>query len=1598
MDMATDPFADVGFKQEVSQSTYVELITATRRTGKAIRTICDETSGELICDEGLSPAIRVRDLAFRKQVTAKPTSKGRFVADPGLVPDNTSGQKVEYKLDSDSAVRAQSYKAQRSESEFRKLVKNHNAEILQPQFVQCPGNSTILNEANWATSNGGSPFDSQGWNFVGQLEVFTEFRRITSFNNGISAGSATDKIYSTAEDSIRASDVNGDNLVELRATGGHATDISLDRLNGHIYWCENTDTGVRNTGTRNGIFRCDLDGSQEQTILSLSSKPFGLEVDATNGHIYYSLDSGEIRRVNTDGSGDTLIVTATYPPKKFFVDNDENKLYYTAHNVSGDGGFYEVPLAGGLENKILDHTDNFLLEFSQAIVLNKERGYREFWVSTIKEDSSTRNTILIISENGGVFDGFTIQPLSQIYGLINTPDLYLDEFRGEIYTASLEERGNIIRFDAGSRGGAILYSFGLDVFTGVTRGGGNYSYMTDIWGGLEPGQLVNFSIDILEISQGTPFAQSIDASGNVIEEVPLVTGVTNTTFAAGEDSTLQVRVAMIADLDREGYVDVQSVAVCALDDSFGEKLTCADGEIVVNNSDFDENRGGWNGGILNTEESAITNVELPRTTSPGISLLLITQTFTGLQAGSNVTVKMKLGDVTPYDTNDPGSDAGVLVDLVVRDSFGLVAGYDALLDARTNGIIIIENVTVPEDGILLVEARMPTGQVYNTGFETIIFGRYIEIDQLIVCENDSPVDDTCEIIDVRAELQWRGIPRQPVNIFRSFIQYKLRDPDDPTKSALINWVPIVTNHITGCDFWDQQGNGGETEGTPTRPPNVDVLFDVSDGDLLALPANENFVWSIPFSTDATSQNPLTIRWPSPQIPGSLRRSQGDDGCSLTVDEDGYKPCIVESVTFFFLSNRIDPAESATGEFQCTPDPASELDVTLNYRRNDGTLKTFTQTINKNEFYQQEDDISGWKNIGATGNGVPGEVARWGSFTFELDSLDGSGIDQCSVGGGISYQATGEGALEFRRLGLKSDAFTFEPCIPTVAVTTVIDGGSQNEIQSVVLPNPGGGTYTLNVTIAGSSEDTDPIDFDASASELASALAALDLIASTDNISVTGSGTELDPFLVEFVGGLAAEDIDLMTGDASNLVGSATAIFRTVRHGTLDERQRLNRLSDTLQPCTLSFNGAEGVELTYHASLNNIQATLESLPTIGPGNINVTGLTTNRDAPYTNTVFFEFVGEFAAQNVAQISVDSPESSAYSVTTDWNGGIGVNELQELTINASSGTFTITVTDPIEGVAATTGDIAYDASATAMKDAIVAAADWITDTDIEVLKPADNRWTIEFIGDLAKQDVPQSSVDPANLTGGSIVITTIQNGGGTAERQRVSLLSTTGGSFKLRVTDPNLGGVETTASIQYNASAEDLEAALADLSFWSEEDIGVEGNSPEWLVAFRKALGNVPVMVPITDGLICDPAAVRPVPEPPYEYELPKPGPGDPLPEESPLGPIPDSANVYVQTVLQRYLFDPNLQVNGQRQTLRQLALKRGLNPNDYAPYLRTCDNSRLVESSYSTEISTQESYVLIAKEIDSSPEQQRILKHLGSSRSILPTRFSWDCLEI
>lgn len=594
-----------------------------------------------------------------------------------------------------------------------------------------------------------------------------------------------------------------------------------------------------------------------------------------------------------------------------------------------------------------------------------------------------------------------------------------------------------------------------------------------------------------------------------------------------------------------------------------------------------------------------------------------------------------------------------------------------------------------------------------------------------------------------------------------------------------------------------------------------------------------------------------------------------------------------------------------------------------------------------------------------------------------------------------FLTTGDGSIVFSGFEINSqDNFVLDPCIPAAIVESTIQGIAISELQRLTLPSPSGGSYTITVSIGSASNTTSGIPYNATAQQLRVRLGQLGIVGGINNVLVTGEGTQLDPFLIEFVGSLGVTNVNPIQVDSSGLIGTGTAVFRTVVDGTKNSKQRMT-IDDSLQPYSLRFNGFTTITLPYNASLSQVQAALSALPSIGINNIRVTGLTSDTNVRYVGPLFFEFIGSLAEQPVPQMSVIS--SGDYIITTDSVGGVGLDEIQELSVVAKSGTFRVTMTNPANDNTATTGPIAYNASDTVVRDAVVAAMPWINTNNIVVSTISPGIWRFRFAGNLGKTNIKQSTVNGNNLSGAEAIVRTLRDGTGTSEEQIIRLLNVTEGTFKIQIKVPRTGNNQTTLPIPYNANAAQVQSALEALPGVIAGDIFVSGQRLLWLVTFNSLFGDVEELSIDVSGLICDPEFLKPVPKPPYRYILPKPIIAPQLPAE-PLRPISDEANVSIRTIFQRDLFDPDLKIDGKKRTLRQISLISGYDPAQFNPYVRSCDNSSLVEAIYDTIIESQTNFMLIHKEIDTEVERTRILEHIGTTRQILPARFSWDCFEI
>lgn len=876
------------------------------------------------------------------------------------------------------------------------------------------------------------------------------------------------------------------------------------------------------------------------------------------------------------------------------------------------------------------------------------------------------------------------------------------------------------------------------------------------------------------------------------------------------------------------------------------------------------------------------------------------------------------------------------------------------------------------------------------------------------------------ITGLRTLIEWDGVPRQPINVFNMLIRFVIRDPNDPFNRTVSNVLALADGRLatvtptscsTGntCDFWKQQGTSGNSQALITSGGlNPATLQNISAGQLASVTNRSNWLWSIPASVNASGQDALATVWPD-----------GPTG-------------LLESIEVLFLIHNVNAAGTPTtpicsGPYQCGPDPAQNFDVVIRYINGRGKSKEFRKTFSRASLYQVTATFplvpNTWDTITAIGNGVRGTTARWESAKFVLDSVDGSGLDQCSVP--LQFSTSGRGQFNFKKPTLRGRGQVEAVCDAAVQVEEMNKGQAVNEIQSIILPEPSGGHWTLSFAYAGQLLTTENIAWNAPANVVRTKLANLANIG-LGNVRVTGNGTAETPFDVEFINLLGGRDLRPLRADGSNLTGSAVGFCTKLSTGTSNERQTITKSAGVGADLLLAFNNVQSIPIRFNASLNAMQAALEGISTIGAGNVTVTGNTTNREVDYQGPWYIDFIGALASQNVPQFVI---QTTGYSVVTNWQGGTGVNDVQKITTSASSGSFTLTLVNPDSvteggGETVTTGSISVNAGATQVRNRILAVANWLSESDIVVTRlnsggnPDVSEWTVEFTGDYASRSIPLMAVNGSGLDGAAITVRETVKGSGVSERQKVNLFRAGGGSYRLIVT---IDGVSaTTVQIPWNADAEGVQLALQALPhFPAADDVTVremairgDGIVASFFVIFNRRFGDVPLMGSV-NNLLCNQLPLATVGPPPYDYNLPecaddqvscspgsllcRPGEGDDLSIPEPFCcdeiTIRDSANHYREVVLQRDLFDPNSRTgSGGPLTIRDMAVLKGLRPSQYNAYLRDFRTGVLRPVEINLPVESQMSVLLINSDIDTKATRDRLGRELKRRPEVLPSRMS------
>jgi hypothetical protein len=695
-----------------------------------------------------------------------------------------------------------------------------------------------------------------------------------------------------------------------------------------------------------------------------------------------------------------------------------------------------------------------------------------------------------------------------------------------------------------------------------------------------------------------------------------------------------------------------------------------------------------------------------------------------------------------------------------------------------------------------------------------------------------------------------------------------------------------------------------------------------------------------------------------------------------------------------------------------PDPAESLTVTIEYIDNLGQFKSFNQDILLSDIYMIDGvNTEDWNKLSAYGNGLKGDFGMWIKTKFVLDDIYGTGLDQC-LPIPIPTEFGGDTRNNFSNFQNIAKGANLGFCQPNISVFEVIPGAHNNEIQSVVIPAASDGFFKISFDYLGNYSAEVPYNVDADG--FRASLASLGNIGSTDNVTVTGLGTQKSPFLIEFVGQLSLTALPLLSIDTTNLKCIATGSVTILTSGSNKERQKLTKTTDTRAPLILSYDNFVTGSIPYNASMNTMQAAIALLPPLG-NNVTVSGDIVDSNSDYTGPWYVDFGGDLAGQAMQPLT---PIVSGYAQELLWSGVTGVNTKQSISISASTGSYTLTIVDNVNGASftATTDQISLDATAEDIANAIVSTINFLalSDISIKIVSTTSSgvEWTIEFIGNYGRVVVPKIVLDTTRLyKSAPAVIIRTQSGLGVHERQRLGISQVTSGYYYLSITIGDI--TETTEEIAYDASDVALETAISGLSFFSAGDAVVrhdplqEGEFRAYTISFSDKFGDVPAIKPIFEAyLICNPAIL--IAGPPYDYIVPvckpnalaltnadlicKPGPNDgvtPLPVDC-CTIAKTGDNVVDLIELQRELFSPKTKINGSVVTIKQLAASRNISSSDFNVYIRDFRTNTIKASNWDAQIISGISLLFIENDVDTAAGQRDIIHRLKTSQELLPTR--------
>jgi hypothetical protein len=198
---------------------------------------------------------------------------------------------------------------------------------------------------------------------------------------------------------------------------------------------------------------------------------------------------------------------------------------------------------------------------------------------------------------------------------------------------------------------------------------------------------------------------------------------------------------------------------------------------------------------------------------------------------------------------------------------------------------------------------------------------------------------------------------------------------------------------------------------------------------------------------------------------------------------------------------------------------------------------------------------------------------------------------------------------------------------------------------------------------------------------------------------------------------------------------------------------------------VSFDGETATGVKFNATKEELQAALEGLSNIVPGDVAVTGGPGDEagTAPYVIT----FGGQYAGTNVPVLTTDATdleegaETAAVTTSTGGSAEVKLDEVQKITVKATEGKWTVTFNGE------ETSELAFDITKEALQTALEALSNVASGDIVVTGGPGDSTGSAPYVLTMGGQYADDS--------GFSIAVTNISLKGGAGT---VSVTTTTAG----------------------------------------------------------------------------------------------------------------------------------------------------------------------------------------------------------------------------